>query len=181
MCRICEGFSLEDVLALDAARIDEYGFVLVGVADPEDDHDPWVYTVGLLDAADHPELIIAGVATETSAAMLGSLARAALAGERFEVGDTIDLGQGGARVGAVHPVQYDLDTFNMWHELQDFGALEAAQLEAVQIVLSSAFFCRNHRGSQPLLNDRGARVGSRPAPPNRAERRRRPPRGRPSM
>jgi len=34
MCRICEGFSLEDVLALDAAAIDEYGFIVVGVDDP---------------------------------------------------------------------------------------------------------------------------------------------------
>ena len=58
MCRMCEGFSLEDVLALDAATIAEYGFMVVGVDAPDrSEHDPppWAYTVGLLDAADHPE------------------------------------------------------------------------------------------------------------------------------
>ena len=28
---MCEGFSLEDVLALDAAHIAEYGFMIIGV------------------------------------------------------------------------------------------------------------------------------------------------------
>jgi hypothetical protein len=73
MCRMCEGFSLDDVLALDAARIAEYGFVVIGVEgrDDDDDHPPaWAYTVGLLDAADHPEMIVAGVSTETSGSFL---------------------------------------------------------------------------------------------------------------
>lgn len=181
---MCEGFSLEDVLALDAARIDEYGFVVIAVDDPDrsdDDHPPWAYTVGLLDSVDQPEMIIAGVKTETSGSLLSALGRAALAGERFEVGHTIDLGQGVARVGAVNPVQYELDTFNMWHQLQGYGAVESPELEAVQIILPSTFFCSCHRNSQPLLGDRSARVDARPPGPNRAERRRRRPRGRAAM
>src|SRR5207237_48832 len=34
---MCEGFSLEDVLALDEAHIAEYGFMVVGVNGGEDD------------------------------------------------------------------------------------------------------------------------------------------------
>ena len=45
MCRMCEGFSLDDVLALDAARIAEYGFMVIGVGSEEADHAPWAYTV----------------------------------------------------------------------------------------------------------------------------------------
>jgi hypothetical protein len=177
MCRICEGFSLDDVLALDAARIAEYGFVLIGVAgrdgDPED-LSPWAYTVGLLDAADHPEMIIAGVSNETSQSVLSMLARSVLDGEYYDVGDTIDLGRGVARVGAVDAVQYELDTFNMWHNLRAYGTLRTAELEAVQIILPPTFFCSAHGDSQPLLDEPGARVGLRSVRPNRAERRRRP-------
>jgi hypothetical protein len=178
---MCEGFSLDDVLALDAARIAEYGFVIIGVTGPEgeDDHPAaWAYTVGLLDAADHPEMVIAGVNVETSGSVLSALADSVLGGERYEIGETIDLGRGAARVGAVNQIQYELDTFNMWHNLQEYGTLQTPQLEAVQIVLPRPFFCAEHRNSQPLLNDASARVGVRRSP-NRAERRRRPPRNRP--
>ena len=178
---MCEGFSLEDVLALDAATIAEYGFMVVGVDAPDrSEHDPppWAYTVGLLDAADHPEMIIAGVSAETSASVLSMLADAALEGERFEVGDTIDLGVGIGRVGAVDEIQYGLDTFNMWHQLRRYGTVRTPELEAVQIILPSKFFCSDHRHAQPLLADPDARVDARRPSANRAERRRRPPKRR---
>jgi hypothetical protein len=100
-----------------------------------------------------------------------------LDGDRYEVGETINVGRGAARVGAVNAIQYELDTFNMWHNLERNGTLRTSELEAVQIILPSTFFCSFHRQVQPLLNDPGARVGRRPAA-NRAERRRRRPRRR---
>jgi hypothetical protein len=136
MCRMCEGSSLDAVLTLDAARIAEYGFIIVGVGGPDgrdDDPRSWAYTVGLLDAVGHPEMVIAGVSTETSGSLLSVLARSALAGERYEVGETIDVGRGAARVGAVNEIQYELDTFNMWHNLQRNGTLRTSELDAVQI------------------------------------------------
>ncbi len=176
---MCEGFSLDDVLALDAARIAEYGFVIIGVEGREPDHGPWAYTVGLLDAADHPELIMAGPKLETCGAILSVLGHAVVdEGERFDVGDRIDTPAGDAIVGVVHQIQYALDTFNFWYNLHEFGALRTHALEAVQIVLPPGFFCHEHRDSQPVLAHQLARVGERPA--NRAERRRRRPRGRPT-
>ena len=173
---MCEGFSLDDVLALDAASIAEHGFVVIGVDGPDRGDDgpvAWAYTVGLLDAVDHPEMVIAGVSAETGGSVLSMLARAALEGERFEVGDTIDLGRGLARVGAVHEIQREVGTFNMWDNLQRYGAVRERELEVVQIVLPSAFFCGDHGGLQPRLDDPGARVDARRPRPNRAERRRR--------
>jgi Domain of unknown function (DUF4262) len=167
---MCEGFSLDDVLALDAADIAEYGFVVIGVDDPDrgaDDPRSWAYTVGLLDAVDHPEMVIAGVSAETSGSVLSMLARSALAGERYEVGETIDLGCGVARVGAVDEIQYELDTFNMWRNLWRNGTLDASELEVVQIILPSTFFCSAHRQRQPLLDDPDARVDTPRPRPNR--------------
>jgi hypothetical protein len=163
MCRVCEGFSIEDVVALDAARIAEYGYLIQGVTGPGGDDDgfgSWVYTAGLLDAVGHPEFIIAGAFPQQSASVISLLAGSALRGERYKVGETIDLGDGGvAHVGFVHEIQYDRDTFNMWHNLKRAGVLRADRLEAVQIVLSEVFFPPGERSLQPCLAEPGARVG----------------------
>jgi hypothetical protein len=125
MCSICDGFSLDEVLARCAAVITHEGFVLQGVGDPAGDaHGPgWVYTVGLLDSAGHPELIIAGAPLEPSAQLLHQLGVAVLDGARFEIGDTIAVGSEVARVGTVHPIQFRNDTFATWHNLASEGVL----------------------------------------------------------
>jgi hypothetical protein len=159
---MCDGFSVDDVLALDAAHIAEYGFALQGVVGPGGEDDgvgSWVYTVGLLDAAEHPELIVAGASPNTSASVLSALAGAVLEGERFEVGDTIDLGGAIARVGSVHEIQYELDTFATWHRLKDAGVLRAREVVAVQVTVPYELFPPAGPSSQPVLANPGARVG----------------------
>ncbi len=161
MCRVCEGFDIDDVLALDAARIAEYGYLLQGVVGPGGEHDgcgSWVYTVGLLDAVAHPELIVAGLPPNDGASLLSMLAQSVLDGERYLVGETIDLGCGIARVGAVHEIQYELGTFNTLRQLQEIGVLRERELEAVQIVLSPELPAPGRSFVQPLLADRDARV-----------------------
>jgi Domain of unknown function (DUF4262) len=160
MCRMCEGFSLEDVLALESAAIDEYGFIVMAVEDPEEPSSGmrWCYTIGLLDRADHPELIVAGPSVEVGGALLNRLGKRVLAGARFQVGDRVKVRRGRARVGAVHPVQYEIDTFNVWHNLQAVRALHAPELEAVQIFAPSSWFCGPHQHVQPDLSDPQARL-----------------------
>lgn len=167
MCLMCEGFSLDDALALDAARLDRYGFIIQGVGSPAGGpHGPeWVYTVGLLDRVGHPELIVAGPGWQRGGDVLHVLAHAVLDGERFEVGETIRFDGDVARVGAVDPVQYELDTFNTWHNLRSIGVLQTAQLEAVQIVVPDDWMCGCH--TQPVLADPAARIL---APRGRAHR-----------
>ena len=161
MCRICEGFSPDDVLALDAAHIAEHGVAMQAVVGPggaDDGVGSWVYTVGLIDEAAHPELIIAGVAPSSCASLLSALSSWVMEGERFEVGDTIDLGDAIAHVGAVHEIQYELDTFATWHRLKDAGVLRARELVAAQIIVPYELFPPARPSSQPVLADRGARV-----------------------
>ncbi len=176
MCRMCDGFSLEEVIAEDAAHIDEHGYVIIAV-EGRGNHDasyaPWAYTVGLRDRADHPELIVAGLRTDLGGAFLSDIAATVLDDDdRYAVGDSIDLGPAGiATVGAVHPVQYELDTFNMWHNLAAFGAVQTQALEAVQLLLPADLCCPVHRLHQPVLADPRARVGGPASRPNRATRR----------
>ena len=128
---MCEGFSLDDVLALDAAHIAEYGYITIGVVDVSSaDGCPWACAVGLLDRADHPELIVAGLPLATCGPILATLAHAV--------------------IGAVHEIQYVLDTFNFWHNLADYGAVHSPVLETVQVVLPPVCFCPTPRYAQPL-------------------------------
>jgi len=176
MCRICDGASWEDVLAERELRLAVYGYFMTGVAD--DDCDPWIYTVGLLDAIGHPELIVAGAEPEGSAAILTELSERILAGDRFAVGDKTRAAGDPVWFGRVHPVQYETSTFNQWHETQRAGLLETAELEAIQVILAPNCFCNECGDHQPILSNPAARVGERPPPPNRAARRRKPPRRR---
>src|SRR4051812_40756449 len=116
MCRLCDGASWEEVLAEHELRLAVYGYVIAGVVD--DDYVPWVYTVGLLDATGHPELIIAGPQAETCAAVIHDLAERVMAGEEFVIGDKAKVAGEPVSFGDVHAAHYADDTFNQWHELQ---------------------------------------------------------------
>jgi hypothetical protein len=102
---------------------------------------------------------VAGPDVEVGGGLLNRLGRRALAGERFTVGRRIAVGSGKARVGAVHPIQYELETFNTWHNLRGAGVLGAPALSALQVFLPPSWFCRCHQRSQPDLGDPGVRLG----------------------
>ena len=158
MCEICDRMTYEEANARQAARIEEHGYTMQFVGDSDDDANGWVYTIGLLDIADHPELILAGVTPRLGAALVGSCASGVLDGECFHVGDRIDFGDAIADVGAVHPIQYELDTFASWYRMQERGAVRARDLWAVQIVLPHFGFGAA-RSRQPRLDRVHARVG----------------------
>lgn len=173
MCSICDGKSFEEVTEEAAERIDEYGFTMQGV-EPHDGPTPspgWIYTIGLVPNARHPEFIVVGGKVEVVASLVSQLAHDVLDGERFAVGDTIGF-DGSAdvfRVGAVHPWHYEHDTFNSWHNLREYGAFEADALEAVQIVLPRSWFCEAHQN--PDLSLPQSRIVRPASTPNRAARR----------
>jgi hypothetical protein len=166
---ICDGYTFEEVLAYEAAQLELERFLVQAVGSPDPPHAAnWAYTVGLLDRAEHPELIVVGTDVGVGTRLLRALGDAVLAGERFAPGEMIHINGEIARVGAVAPIQYTLDTFNSWHNLRSYGALHAPALEAVQIIVADVWSAT----PDLLLADPSARVGSgRSAAPNRATRR----------
>jgi hypothetical protein len=125
---MCEAFSQEDMLTEDAAIIAEHGYLVTGVGDGDPPH--WAYTVGLLDRFGHPELIVAGPHFRIAASIINHVGRQIRDGARFGAGDTIRVAEGEIfeceatlRVGALDPIQYRLDTFNMWFALAAHGAI----------------------------------------------------------
>lgn len=87
------------------------------------------------------ELITSGPSAEAGGGLLNALGRSVLAGERFAIGDTVATGSGVARIGAVDPTQYQLDTFNVWHNLSAFGVFHVSELEALQVFAPPEWFC----------------------------------------
>ena len=171
MCEICDGMSHEELFEREAELIAEHGYIVRGV-NGDGAHKSWAYSIGLVDIAEHPELIVVGVEAGFAMKLVQLLSEWVLDGDYFFVGDTIQLAdQGIARIGSVHDIQYKLETFASWYALRALGAVHA-DLEALQIVLPSRLFCGTHAHQQPLLDNPHARVGEI-VYPNRAERRRR--------
>jgi hypothetical protein len=166
MCEICDGATYEELFARYAEMIRVAGFMVMSVEGPRG----WSYTIGLLDSADHPEVIAVGGAPDARARLVHSIATKALDGEHFHAGDTIDLGESRiARVGMVHPIHFELETFAMWQNLAEVGAIHRHRPRAVQVLLPGSLL---DGAAQPVLADPSARVGTA-RQPNRRERRER--------
>jgi hypothetical protein len=163
MCMMCDGFSLEDDLALSAAAMVEYGYITIGIDEPDEPDCPnWTYTVGLIEHFDHPELIVAGPAVHPSHDLIHQLGHLILDdGCEFAEGDAVDSPFGLVLFAAVHPVQYQLQTFNRWNLLAEHGHLRCRELEALQVFMPDAWPCDGPARKQPDLSDPAARVDGR--------------------
>jgi hypothetical protein len=152
MCRICEGATWEEVFEADATRIAVYGYVLIGV----EAREPWVYTAGLCDSADHPEFLLAGRELSESSRVLKWLAESVIAGARYQAGDVVCTPFAFTRLDVVEETEHRPDTFAMWHQFRAADVLLSPDLTALQVTIVASFSS-----------------GESKAHPNRAERRRR--------
>jgi hypothetical protein len=160
---MCEGFSLEDDLALSAAAMSEYGYLTIGIDEPDDPDCPnWTYTVGLVEQFGHPELIVAGPAVKPSYDLIHQIGHFILDdGYQFAPGDAVDSPFGLVVFGAVHPIQYRLRTFNRWNLMAEHGHLRVEELEALQVFVPNGWSCAGRVRRQPDLSDPAARVDAR--------------------
>lgn len=106
--------------------------------------------------------------------LLNLVGRQIVAGRSFGPGDTMDLtDDGSVRFGRVHPIQFRLGTFNVWHALAERGDLRAEHLEVLQVFIPRSAICECRRCRQPDLSRPECRVGVAPLPPRSRGKRRR--------
>lgn len=169
MCVLCQANSLELAIELltDDISIDGYA---VASTPPTDDRPRWVYTVGLEQTFDHPELLIVTCDTNEAIRALRAVVCEVEGDRHFLPGDLVVTSQGEARIveatAAQHqhpllPMRYAYD-LSIGHLPSPWPPLQ---------VLVPRLTCRLH----PLDTwriDRRFPLLAAPARPNRAERRR---------
>lgn len=138
MCAICDGQTYEEHLAGMHERIGRFGFTMVGI-EPSPDHPPWIYTVGLVEHHDHPEMAILGVPVEVSYAVLTALSRKVLRGTRIKKGEMARVNGVRYHIDAVPDGLWDGDMFNQWWEYdswRDDMNLEPPEVEPAALELA---------------------------------------------
>ncbi len=135
MCDICDGKTHDQVEAETRGHIRRLGWALRGV-EPSPESHGWVYTIGLLDSYDHPELVLVDDDWARGGALLNVLGRAVRDGDILQPGDTIDLGERWAEVIDVHPEHLFSDVLALWYNVRGPGSgLLPLDPEAYQVVV----------------------------------------------
>jgi hypothetical protein len=161
MCPICDGKTQEDLLAEADERIDEFGFTVMGV-EPDPDHPPWLYTVGLVEHG-HPEVAVLDVPLDLAFSLLQEIGLRVVDGEVFTPGEGVVANGLHFHVADVDERLWNGDMFNQWKAYYAYCGAADVEASAVELVL-----CGNRHGTSveaPFKPNRAAR---------RAQRRRRP-------
>lgn len=169
MCAMCDGATHEEFLADTHERIQRFGFTVLGV-EAEPGVEPWLYTVGLVEHHDHPELYLTGVPVGFAGALLNHWSRYIIKGHRlapgetalaggicFADGETTFVGDLYFHIGEVDDSLWDGDTFNQWKQYYRWRGGIRPEPAAVELIVC---------GNQPAVTA-PAGLGR----PNRAARR----------
>jgi hypothetical protein len=149
MCDICDGVSFDESRRRFAALIDKYGWAIQGV-EGDLEHEPWAYTVGLVEHLRHPELILTGTSFRMAQFVLNNLADGVREGRRLEPGDRADVGGVEVSLVAVHRVHFEGDVFATWFD--QYRSLPGLELTALQVLLPRELFCEHHGRTMTRLD-----------------------------
>lgn len=114
-----------------AEDVEKYGYSLLSISDID---PPFVYTVGLMQSCNHPELIVFGLESGNGSGLVHGLVKLICEGQLFAQPGvcTVTIGNDQHRVGfrAVHPTQHPLYLgygMGFCREIGRWGELEAVQ------------------------------------------------------
>ena len=174
MAHECNCAPIEEVVANIDRRIGDGYWSLIAVEGTAS-QPPWVYTVGLTERFDHPELIVTASCSSCGGALLNELAARIKAGERLPVPTVEPIFVRGepVHVRPVHRLQWHHGWFNMWLNYYAEKPWDPPRREAVQIVFANevGFPWEQPRdGGQVLLDKPTARTVSSLSRRNRRRR-----------
>ena len=170
MCELCDGATIEELREELAERIEWFGWGGQYVEGDPEANDPWAYTIGLVERWNHPELVVASLSYERSAALLDMVVDEIQAGRRFEAGVTATVNGVDLSFAAVHPRQFERNVFARWFDYYEWAyGSGGPELSALQVSLPDRCFCPHHAVHRPRLDLPGDALNRSPA--NRATRR----------
>lgn len=161
MCRICDGYSNEELARELDLAIGLHGFTRVGVEDP--DGSGWTYTIGLTETCGHPDLICIEIEPDVQRALVAAVA--AIVVDTGSPPDPGSLAELDVELVEVHPRHLRGDLVDRWTQRYRHKPDEG---EFLQVLPGSSYFCACHAAVVRRLDD--PRPFGVPGP-NRAQRR----------
>jgi hypothetical protein len=172
MCSICDDAkTMEQVLENIGYHINDRGWALQAVeAGPR--NPSWVYTVGLMESFDHPELVVTHSEIYAAADLLNTIGDRVAAGARVDPESTLDLDGYVFEFVAVHLAYIATGLCASWERYYTWtGARRRALPEVLQVVVPLAEWCERCDRRRRCL----ATPGTHGFNVSRAARRARPP------
>jgi hypothetical protein len=151
MCEICDGATPEEARANRARSIDTNGWGIIGVQ-PSPQNEPWAYTVGLVEAFEHPELIVVGIDLDIAGLVLHDLATCVTAGVELAPGRRAPVVGIEVEFAEVHPAQFGHGVFTAWFDHYRVFKASDLPLSALQVVPPAELGCCDHPGCRPRLD-----------------------------
>ena len=131
MCAICDGTTVDEARLDLANRKQRFGWALQGVEASR----PWVYTIGLVERFDHPELVMAGVPIPVAGSALNALGARIAEGERFPPGCSgVRVHEVEVVTGVVHHVHVAAGLVGQWEDHYRDDPAMLQRLEVVQVL-----------------------------------------------
>jgi Domain of unknown function (DUF4262) len=133
MCSICDGATHEEVLTETRERIERFGFTMRGI-EPNPDHPSWLYTVGLVERHNHPEIGVLGLPVQRGFHILDAVAQRVLGGERLEPGVDVVVGHARYHVDELDERVLAGDMMAQWHEYYDWQGQHELRPSVLELV-----------------------------------------------
>jgi hypothetical protein len=133
MCSICEGTTQDAVLTETRERIERRGFIMAG-HEPTADRPSWLYTIGLIERHNHPELCVLGLRPQRARRLLDIVGQRVLGGERLAPGSDIVVGAARFHVGELDDRVAAGDMMADWHDYYDWRGDPWLRPSALELV-----------------------------------------------
>ncbi|WP_298805857.1 DUF4262 domain-containing protein [uncultured Pseudokineococcus sp.] len=91
MCLVCDGWTLDEVLAMHLRRVEEHGWSHQSV-EADTTGPSFSYTIGLTREDGHPEVLVSGLDPDVACGVLHAVVDHVRSGNRITAGTEVDLG-----------------------------------------------------------------------------------------
>jgi len=156
MCDICDGKTYQQAFEELRHRIDAHGWSLQGV-EPEEHGSAWVYTIGLIENFDNPELVITGGDIHRSAGLLNALGERIARGLRIDADTVVDLDGYLVEFETVHASYLSHGLCASWDDCYRRIGTQPGPLRVLQVVLPLLEWCDHCDRKRRCLSVPGAR------------------------
>ena len=156
MCEICDGKTYQEIFEGMRDRIHAHGWTLQGVT-PGVHGSGWVYTIGLMEAFGHPELVVTGGDIQSNGGLLNEISERISRGLRVDADAELDLDGYVVEFEPVHASYLSHGLCAVWDDYYRRSGAQPGPLRVLQVVLPLLAWCDHCDRERRCLGVPGAR------------------------